>query len=253
MNEALADGGTNTLRNSLWLQIIGPDFIAKAFEYAHEADPDAILRYNDYGLENPAKRTQTHRPDQVAAGAKSPGHGHWLASARQRLDELRDHGSGADGNGNARLAHPHHRTRCEYRGGRAAQHRRRYRRQRCGHSGRLGGRRRPKAGRRVCGCFPRVPQAPRFGEGCHVLGCERRSLVARRGRPLLFDGQNQPKPAFDAVIAEARNAADGNSAIPPASAASDNASASPVAGPFNGNPAACWSSPFPTTRTKSCP
>jgi len=56
VNEALADGGTNMLRNSLWLQIIGPDFIAKAFEYAHEADPDAILRYNDYSLENPAKR-----------------------------------------------------------------------------------------------------------------------------------------------------------------------------------------------------
>jgi len=57
VNEALADGeGTNILRNSLWLQIIGPDFIAKAFAYAHEADPDAILRYNDYGLENPVKR-----------------------------------------------------------------------------------------------------------------------------------------------------------------------------------------------------
>src|SRR6185436_13387185 len=57
VNEALADGnGTNVLRNSLWLEIIGPDFIAKAFQYAHEADPKAILRYNDYGLENPAKR-----------------------------------------------------------------------------------------------------------------------------------------------------------------------------------------------------
>src|SRR4029453_12892267 len=57
VNEAIADGeGTNVLRNSLWLQIIGPDFIAKAFEYAHEADPDAILRYNDYGLEKQEKR-----------------------------------------------------------------------------------------------------------------------------------------------------------------------------------------------------
>src|ERR1017187_4310129 len=56
VNEALAAGGTNLLRNSPWEQIIGPDFIAKAFEYAHEADPDAILRYNDYSLENSAKR-----------------------------------------------------------------------------------------------------------------------------------------------------------------------------------------------------
>ncbi len=56
VNEAVADGGTNILRVSPWSQIIGPDFIAKAFEYAHEADPKAILRYNDYSLENPAKR-----------------------------------------------------------------------------------------------------------------------------------------------------------------------------------------------------
>ena len=57
VNEAIADGdGTNVLRNTLWLEIIGPDYIAKAFHYAHEADPDAILRFNDYGLENPVKR-----------------------------------------------------------------------------------------------------------------------------------------------------------------------------------------------------
>ena len=56
VNEALSDGGQNILRDSPWTQIIGQDFIAKAFEYAHEADPDAILRYNDYGLENPQKR-----------------------------------------------------------------------------------------------------------------------------------------------------------------------------------------------------
>jgi endo-1,4-beta-xylanase len=56
VNEAISDNGTNVLRNSPWLELIGPDFIAKAFAYAHEADPEAILRYNDYGLENPVKR-----------------------------------------------------------------------------------------------------------------------------------------------------------------------------------------------------
>ena len=35
---------------------MGPDFTAKAFQYAHEADPDALLRYNDYGLEGTEKR-----------------------------------------------------------------------------------------------------------------------------------------------------------------------------------------------------
>src|SRR6185312_12922420 len=56
VNEAIDDRGTNILRSSPWSRIIGQEFIAKAFEYAHEADPDAILRYNDFSLENPAKR-----------------------------------------------------------------------------------------------------------------------------------------------------------------------------------------------------
>ena len=54
VNEALAEDGT--LRKSPWLRIIGEDYIAKAFQYAHEADPDAVLRYNDYSLENEPKR-----------------------------------------------------------------------------------------------------------------------------------------------------------------------------------------------------
>lgn len=54
VNEALNDDGT--LRKSKWLTIIGEDFIEKAFEYAHLADPDAELYYNDYNLYKPAKR-----------------------------------------------------------------------------------------------------------------------------------------------------------------------------------------------------
>jgi endo-1,4-beta-xylanase len=54
VNEALSDDGT--LRQSPWLKIIGEDYIAKAFQYAHEADPQAQLNYNDYSLENEAKR-----------------------------------------------------------------------------------------------------------------------------------------------------------------------------------------------------
>jgi endo-1,4-beta-xylanase len=55
VNEALNDDGT--LRQSLWLKIIGDDFIIKAFQYAHEADPQAQLNYNDYSLENEPKRS----------------------------------------------------------------------------------------------------------------------------------------------------------------------------------------------------
>jgi endo-1,4-beta-xylanase len=54
VNEALNEDGT--LRQSLWMKIIGEDYISKAFQYAHEADPRAQLTYNDYSLENEAKR-----------------------------------------------------------------------------------------------------------------------------------------------------------------------------------------------------
>ena len=55
VNEAIADQG-GQLRPTKWLSIIGPDFVEKAFEYAHKADPKAELYYNDYSLYQPEKR-----------------------------------------------------------------------------------------------------------------------------------------------------------------------------------------------------
>ena len=49
VNEAVADDGT--LRDTIWLRAIGPEYIALAFRWAHEADPQARLYYNDYGAE----------------------------------------------------------------------------------------------------------------------------------------------------------------------------------------------------------
>jgi endo-1,4-beta-xylanase len=54
VNEALNEDGT--LRQSPWLKTIGDDYLVKAFQFAHEADPDAELYYNDYGLEGDRKR-----------------------------------------------------------------------------------------------------------------------------------------------------------------------------------------------------
>jgi endo-1,4-beta-xylanase len=53
LNEALNEDGT--LRQSKWLQIIGEDYIDKAFQFAHEADPEAELYYNDYNMHNEDK------------------------------------------------------------------------------------------------------------------------------------------------------------------------------------------------------
>jgi endo-1,4-beta-xylanase len=54
VNEALNVNGT--FRESQWYKIIGDDYIIKAFQFAHEADPKAELYYNDYSLEGDAKR-----------------------------------------------------------------------------------------------------------------------------------------------------------------------------------------------------
>jgi endo-1,4-beta-xylanase len=61
VNEALNENGMP--RPSQWLRIIGEgkeeqqyDHIAKAFEYAHEADPDVELYYNDYNLDTSKRK-----------------------------------------------------------------------------------------------------------------------------------------------------------------------------------------------------
>jgi endo-1,4-beta-xylanase len=54
VNEALNEDGT--MRQSNWMKIIGEDYLVKAFQFAHEADPQAELYYNDYALENEPKR-----------------------------------------------------------------------------------------------------------------------------------------------------------------------------------------------------
>jgi endo-1,4-beta-xylanase len=50
VNEAFNEDGT--LRDTIWFDALGPGYIAKAFRWAHEADPHAKLYYNDYNLES---------------------------------------------------------------------------------------------------------------------------------------------------------------------------------------------------------
>jgi len=49
VNEAFNDDGT--MRDTLWLGAMGPSYIAEAFRWAHQADPRALLFYNDYNIE----------------------------------------------------------------------------------------------------------------------------------------------------------------------------------------------------------
>ena len=72
VNEAMSDGGgggggfggfgrqQNPYRESRAYRLCGDEFIAKAFQFAHEADPNAILVYNDYNAFQPAKRDRIY-------------------------------------------------------------------------------------------------------------------------------------------------------------------------------------------------
>jgi endo-1,4-beta-xylanase len=55
VNEAISDFWGS--RDTVWSQIIGPDYIEMAFRFAHEADPGALLFYNDYGIEGLGRKS----------------------------------------------------------------------------------------------------------------------------------------------------------------------------------------------------
>ncbi|MFN4190310.1 MAG: endo-1,4-beta-xylanase, partial [Pseudothermotoga sp.] len=60
VNEAVDPSQPDGLRKSLWYQTIGPDYLEFAFKFAHEADPEALLFYNDYNEFEPRKRDIIH-------------------------------------------------------------------------------------------------------------------------------------------------------------------------------------------------
>jgi endo-1,4-beta-xylanase len=75
VNEAVSDTGSTLFRDSPFYKIVGEEYIEKAFEYAHQADPDALLFYNDYSTENPAKREKIYLLLQRLLAKKVPIHG----------------------------------------------------------------------------------------------------------------------------------------------------------------------------------
>lgn len=82
VNEALNEDGT--LRRSVFLQHLGEDYIVEAFRLAQKADPNAELYYNDYNIEQPKKRAGAIALIKKiqAAGVRIDGvgiQGHWPA------------------------------------------------------------------------------------------------------------------------------------------------------------------------------
>ena len=207
VNEAIADGaGTNILRNSLWSEIIGPDFIAKAFQYAHEADPNAILRYNDYGLENPAKRKKLITLIKSLQEQKVPVHAigsqaHVNVSMTfetmdQALTEM------------AALGLPIHITELDVNSAAAGQ--RNTGADIANNAATTQGGLVSDADKKLADAYAGIFRAfVKHSDAVKVVtfwGANDANSWRAAGKPLLFDGESKAKPAFDAVVAEAKNA-----------------------------------------------
>lgn len=200
VNEAVSDGGPNVLRRSPWSVIVGPDFVEKAFEYAHEADPTAILRYNDYGLEHREKRRKVILLVGSLQERKIPIHAigsqaHCNVSITfeqmdEALTELET------------LGLPIHITELDVNSATGGQ----------GNVGAdVGGNAAATAGGVVSDADKRLAKAyeglfrafvkhQRSIEMVTFWGPNDANSWRSQGRPLLFDGDNRAKPAFDAVI-----------------------------------------------------
>jgi GH35 family endo-1,4-beta-xylanase len=206
VNEAISDGGGDVLRKSPWSVIIGPDFINKAFEYAHEADPDAILRYNDYGLENPEKRAKLIK---LISSLKEQGVPVMAIGSQAHLNVSSDF----DNMDRclteiATLGLPIHITELDVNSAMRGQ--RGFGADIADNAAATGGGLVDEANRRLAeayeGIFKAFVKHRDSVEMVTFWGANDAVSWRRDGNPLLFDGNNKPKPAYDAVMRVADSA-----------------------------------------------
>ncbi len=208
VNEAVSDKQGEYLKDTPALRAIGADYVERAFEFAHSADPQAELYYNDYNIEQPPKLEKTIR---LVRSLQAKGlhvdavgvQGHWLIDwppaemigkgiaalaatgvkvmiTELDVDPLPREGSGADMAQAEKGADPYRR-------------------------GLPPGMQQKLAKRygEIVAAIVREPAVTMIGFwGTH----DGRSWLndypvkGRTNHPLLFDREYKPKPAFDAVI-----------------------------------------------------
>ena len=212
VNEALNDSAsrtdTNLLRQSSpWVRILGPEFIVKAFEYAHEADPKAILRYNDYSIENEPKRKrlvtlikmlQAQNVPVMAIGSQTHANLSWPSPQLEdaALTDI------------AKLGLPIHITELDVNGAQSGQ--RNQSADIAQNAQATGGNQLPneavqeKLTRQYSDLFAVFHQHRQAIKLVTFWGLTDTDSWRRNGKPLLFDGSWQPKPAFYAVIQQAK-------------------------------------------------
>jgi len=82
VNEAVEDKTDLFMRDTKWLELVGEDYLLQAFSMAHEADPNALLFYNDYNETDPVKREKIYNLVRSLLDKGAPVHGiglqgHW--------------------------------------------------------------------------------------------------------------------------------------------------------------------------------
>jgi endo-1,4-beta-xylanase len=208
VNEAIPDG-PGDLRETPAQRAIGDDYVLKAFEFAHEADPDAELYYNDYNIERDYKRDRALRLVRRVrdAGLRIDGvgiQGHWLlespdiAEIERGIKAYLDEGFNVmiteldidplprRGGGGADLSAAEREGLDPYKNGLPDEMQQKL----------------ADRYREVFALLMRYPQVSRvtfWGTTDDNTWLNNFPVRGRTNHPLLWDRQYQPKPAFDAV------------------------------------------------------
>lgn len=208
VNESIADrgnGDTENLRNSSWYRAVGPEVITLAFKWAHEADPDAQLYYNDYNIEQGAVQNRGKHASSlrllkrlIAEGAPIHGvgiQGHWhldtnLADVEKAIEnyaalglrvaitELDVTAFGSNSGAFQTDAGTNNATSEAFE----------------------------KQAEKYAQLFEIFKKHEKSIDRVTFWGVSDRRSWRSRQRPLLFDAQLQPKPAFDAVVKVGKSA-----------------------------------------------
>lgn len=205
VNEAIGDGAgdadSENLRDTRWLQSIGPDYLTQAFRFAREADPDAALHYNDYNIESGSKHQSSllllRRLIDEGAPITTVGiQGHWSVTSlnAQKLEEIERAIESYQALGLSVAISELDVTMAGAGGGQLGRGR-----------GRGGGE--PPSPEAL------AAQADAYGKLFAIFVRHRDAIDRvtfwglndrrswRRGQnPLVFDGDNQPKPALGAIV-----------------------------------------------------
>ena len=192
VNEAFTEAGT--LKKSIWLEKLGPEYLELAFIYAHEADPESLLFYNDYGHEYGGKKLNAILNMVKDFRRKNiPIHGLGLQThivARIPEKNIRYGITAASKSGllihisELEVSVKYNKPKAFLLDDQLAQVQ-------------------AQKYKAVFEAYAAIPKAQQFGITTWNLGDRdafRNSVSKNRDHPMLFDYEYQPKPAFKAIV-----------------------------------------------------